>query len=98
MECILIGPILITKENKEYHNKIYELEKLFLKAKAYESSTNIMDLKMESMRGLFEGTKNLYIHANSASDMRDAIDFSEKYHVKNMIIVGGEDAVSISSI
>jgi len=87
-----------TKENKEYQNKINELEKLFLKAKAYESSTNIMDLKMESMKGLFEGTKNLYIHANSASDMRDAIDFSEKHHVKNMIIVGGEDAVSISSV
>ncbi len=87
-----------TKENKEYQNKINELEKLFLKAKAYESSTNIIDLKMESMKGLFQGTKNLYLHANSAGDIRDAIEFSEKHHVKNIIIVGGEDAVSISSL
>jgi imidazolonepropionase-like amidohydrolase len=86
-----------TKQNEEYQNKISELEKLFSKANAYESSSNIMDLKMESMKGLFNGTKNLYIHANSASDLRDAIDFSEKHHVKNIIIVGGEDALSISS-
>ena len=87
-----------TEENKEYENKIIELEKLFSKAKAYESSINIIDLKMESMKGLFDGTKNLYIHANSASDMRDAIDFSEKHLVKNIIIVGGEDALAIATI
>ena len=87
-----------TEENKEYENKISELEKLFSKAKAYESSINIIDLKMESMKGLFDGTKNLYIHANSASDMRDAIDFSEKHLVKNIIIVGGEDALAIATL
>ena len=30
--------------------------------------------------------------------MRDAIDFAENYHVKNIIIVGGEDALSIANI
>ena len=87
-----------TEENKEYENKISELEKLFSKAKAYESSINIIDLKMESMKGLFDGTKNLYIHANSASDILDAIDFSEKHLVRNIIIVGGEDALAIATI
>ena len=57
-----------TKENKEYLNKINDLEKIFLKARAYESSAKIIDIKMESMRGLFNGAKNLYIHANSASE------------------------------
>ena len=87
-----------TKQNKKYQNEINELEKLFSKANAYQATSNIMDLKMESMKGLFDGTKNLYIHSNSASDMRDAIDFSEKYHVKNIIIVGAEDALAISNI
>lgn len=86
------------KENKKYENKISELEKLFSKAKSYEVSSNIMDLKMESMKGLFDGTKNLYVHANSANEMRDGIDFCEKYQVKNIIIVGGEDALSIANI
>ena len=86
------------KENKEYKDKIDRLQTLFSKAKAYESTSNIIDLKMESMKGLFDGAKNLYIHANSANDMRDAIDFSEKYNVKNIIIVGGEDAIDIATI
>ena len=87
-----------TKQNTEYQNKITELEKLFSKANAYEASSNIMDLKMESMKGLFDGGKNLYIHANSGSDMHDAINFSERYRVKNIIIVGGEDALAISNV
>ncbi len=87
-----------TIENTEYQTKIYELEKLFSKAKSYEKSSTIIDIKMESMKGLFNGEKNLYIHANSANDMRDAIDFAEKYHIKKIIIVGGEDAFSIASI
>lgn len=86
-----------TKENKEYQVKIRELEKLFSKAKAYESLSNTIDLKMESMKGLFDGTKSLYLHSNSVSDMRDAIDFLEKHYVKNIVIVGGEDALSIAS-
>jgi len=87
-----------TKENKKYQHKITELEKLFSKAYAYHSSSNSIDLKMESMKGLFNGTKKLYIHANSASEMRDAIDFSEKHHIINMIIIGAEDAISIANI
>ena len=86
----------MTKKNKKYQNNIETFQQLFSKARAYALSSNVMDLKMESMVGLFNGTKNLYIHANSASDMRDAINFSEKHEIKNIIIVGGEDAIDIA--
>jgi len=86
------------KQNKKYQEKISELDKLFSKAKSYHLSSKIIDLKMESMRGLFDGTKKIYLHANSASDMRDAIEFSEKNNIKKLIIVGGEDALAISDI
>ena len=87
-----------TKENKKYKKKIYELEKLFAKAKAYQIFSNNIDLKMESMKGLFDGKKNLYIHANSASEIRDAIAFFEKFNIQNKIIIGGEDALAVSNI
>lgn len=87
-----------TKENKKYKKKIYELEKLFSKAKAYQIFSNNIDLKMESMKGLFDGKKNLYIHANSASEIRDAIAFFEKFNIQNKIIIGGEDALAVSNI
>ena len=53
---------------------------------------------MESLKGIFDGEKNLYIHANSASEMRDAIYFAERYHIKKIIIVGAEDALAIATI
>ena len=87
-----------TKENEKYQNKISELEKSFSKAKAYKEYSSIIDLKMESMKGLFDGSKKLYIHSNSANEIRDAISFSEKYHIPKIVIIGGEDALLISDI
>ncbi len=86
------------KQNKKYQEKINELDKLFSKANSYHLSSKIIDLKMESMKGLFDGTKKLYLHANSASDMRDAIEFSEKNNIKKIVIIGGEDALAISDV
>ena len=84
-------------KNKEYQNKIDELNKLFLKAKAY-SSSKVLDLRMESMQGLFNGKKELYIHANSVSDIRDAIEFFDKFKIPNVTIVGGEDSDDVSTL
>ena len=86
------------KKNKEYSNKIEEMGRFFKKAYAYYIASNIMDLKMESIKGLFNGNKTLYIHSNNANDMRDAIKFAKKYNIKNIVIVGGEDALKISNL
>ena len=87
-----------TKKNKEYDNKTEEITSLFSKALAYANSSNIMDLKMESMKGLFNGSKTLYVHSNKTSDMRDVIEFSNKFKIKKMVIVGGEDALKITNL
>ena len=89
------GPI---KENKDYKKKVARLDDLFKKAKAYNIISNKIDLKLESMKGLFNGNKNLYIHVNDASDIRDAIYFSQKYNIEKTVIVGGEDAIDVISL
>jgi len=53
---------------------------------------------MESMKGLFNGSKTLYIHANNASDMLDAIDFADNFEITKTVIVGAEDALKITDI
>jgi len=85
-----------TKRNKKYQEKIKEIHSLFEKALAYSTSNNLLDLKMESMKGLFSGEKNLYVHANYANDIRDAIDISKLYKIKKIILVGAEDALMVS--
>ena len=68
-----------TKVNKKYNESITTLKRFFKKANAYAKSSSLMDLKMESMKGLFNGNKTLYIHANNANDMLDAISFTNEF-------------------
>ena len=83
------------KENKKYNEIIATLKKFFKKAKSYANSSSLMDLQMESMKGLFNTNKTLYIHANNASDMLDAISFTNEFFITKTVIVGAEDALKI---
>ena len=84
-----------TKENKKYNTLITELRLFFKKASSYANSSSLIDLRMESMKGLFNGTKTLYIHADNAKDMLDAIDFTNNFEIPKTVIVGAEDALKI---
>ena len=83
------------KENKKYNEIIATLKEFFKKAKSYANSSSLMDLQMESMKGLFNTNKTLYIHANNASDMLDAISFTNEFFITKTVIVGAEDALKI---
>jgi imidazolonepropionase-like amidohydrolase len=54
------------------------------------------NVRFEAMRKVFDGTQNLYLHANSAKDMIQAVNFAKKYAVKKIVIVGGKDAWKIT--
>jgi imidazolonepropionase-like amidohydrolase len=88
----------VIKKNKDYYKKIEEIERVFNKAYAYFVSKSIIDLKMESLKGLFDGGKKLYIHSNKVNDLQDAIAFVKKYKITNPVIVGGEEAIKIKSL
>ncbi len=84
-----------TKENKKYNKHITELRNFFKEASSYANSSSLIDLRMESMKGLFNGNKTLYIHADNAKDMLDAIDFSNNFEILKIVIVGAKDALKI---
>lgn len=86
------GPL---KKNENRDTSLQELERLFIDASAYNqlkqhSSAN---LKLESMRGLFNGNKTLYIHAEYGKDIIEGIQFGKKHGIKKMVIIGGADAL-----
>ena len=86
------------EKNKRYQEQVNELKSLFSKAKSYSTNSKIMDLKMESMKGLFDGSKTLYIHCNNSSDMRNAIEFVTNFKIEKKVIIGGEDALKIKNL
>jgi len=87
------GPSPYTK-NKVYMERRAELEKFFAEAKAYCMTPKPAEknLRFEAMRGVFNGTQNLYIHADAAKDISEAVTFSKKFGITKMTIVGGSDS------
>lgn len=82
------------KMNKEINN----IEQLFREAKAYALSAPAeKNLRLESMKGLFDGSKKLYVHCGYVKEIESAVLFSKKYGVK-MVLVDGQDAWRVSAL
>lgn len=83
-----------TKGNEKYEKAIGEIKTFFDDALAYHkvSKPAITNLKMKSMKGLFEGSKTLYIHVDYAKDIIESVKFAHSYGIKNVTLVGAEDA------
>ncbi|WP_242927405.1 amidohydrolase family protein [Pontibacter vulgaris] len=74
-----------------------ELAQLMRDASVYKSGKHDNEnLKLAAMAGLFDGSKKLYIHANYGKEIIESINFAKQYGVKNMVIVGGGDAASVT--
>ncbi|MBT7895929.1 MAG: amidohydrolase family protein [Flavobacteriales bacterium] len=84
-----------TKRNDKHAEQVNRIKDLLENSLSYFKSNSEIDLKMESMKGLFSGEMNLYIHVNYANDIIDAIDISKQYKIKNLVLVGGEDAIKV---
>lgn len=82
------------KPNKNYDKAIANLNQFFADAQAYSKKKfhSEKNLRFEAMRGVFDGDKTLYIHANFIKEITEAINFSKKHEVAKMVLVGGYDA------
>ena len=79
--------------NKEYLKQTEEINSFFANSKAYLSdASKERNLVFEAMKGLFDGTQTLFIHADENKQIIDAIQFAKENGVKKMVIVGGFEA------
>ena len=84
----------VIKKSDKRDPAIAALRATFADARAYAAMTNPtpVNLKLESMRGLFSGKQNLYIRADYAKDLIEAVTFAKEMGVKKFVLVGGEEA------
>ncbi len=76
--------------NKKYEGQTTEIQNFFNNAKAYAASNvTVKDIPYEAMKGLENGTKTLFIHADGEKEIIDAILFKKKNNIQKMTIVGG---------
>lgn len=81
----------------EYDKQVEELHRFFGEAKAYSQkpAPEVKNPRFESMRGLFDGSQNLYIHSGNAKTMQEAVLFAGQYGIRP-VLVGASDAWMIT--
>lgn len=87
-----------TKKNEKRPELINTLEQTFGDAKAYAelSPATTTNLRLEAMKGLFKGSQNLYVRANYAKDIVEAVLFAQKFGISKVVIVGGDEALKVA--
>jgi imidazolonepropionase-like amidohydrolase len=79
--------------------KIETIKAFFHDAKAYyqEKTHAANNLKLEAVRGLFEGKQKLFVRANEVKQMLLAMDIAKTFGFK-LVIVGGTEAYQIADL
>jgi imidazolonepropionase-like amidohydrolase len=77
-----------------YDRNVEALEKIFTDAEAYKAlpSPENKNLRLESLRGLFDGTKTLFISCSEPKGIIAAISFGKRHGVKKMVLAGADEA------
>lgn len=81
------------KKNDKYAEQVREIETFFTEAEAYlrRAPSEDKNLKFEAVKGLFDGTKKLYIHTNGVKGIESGVLFAQKHGVQP-VVVGGRDS------
>lgn len=80
--------------NPSYASNVESVKKTFLDAISFgKLSVKDKNLKLESMLGLFDGSKLLMIHTNSAKSIVESVKFAQEMGVKRIGVVSGTDAL-----
>ena len=91
------------RKSKTYDQSKHEITTYFSEAKAYsaaypEASSKEMDVRHEGMRGLFDGSLALYVHADDARSISEAVHFKREMGISRMVIVGGYDSYLVADL
>lgn len=84
---------------KEAYEKIDGMKIFFKEAKAWlaEPTHEETNLKFAAVKGLYDKTQKLYIHANTVKQLLAALDFVKEFGF-DVVIVGGSDSWQVADL
>lgn len=84
---------------REALDKIEGIKSFFREAKAYNATDTHEEsnLKFSAVKGLFDKSQKLYVHANTVKQMLVALDFVKEFGF-DVVIVGGSDSWQIADL
>ena len=76
-----------------------QMNSYFAEAKAYAEIAKpaVINLRFEAMRGLFDGTKKLFVNADGAKEIQQAVAFAKKFGLSE-VIVGGKESYLVTGL
>ena len=81
------------EKNKDYEEQVRELRAFMDEAVAYskKGETETTNLRFAALGPVFGGERKLYLHAQRAQDIMDAVLFGKSYGA-DVVLVGGRDS------
>jgi imidazolonepropionase-like amidohydrolase len=79
--------------------KVEEVKSFFREAKAYNAvaTHDETNLKLEAVKGLYDKSQKLYVHASTVRQILVAIDFVKEFGFE-VVIVGGSESYQIADL
>ena len=86
-------------QRQKIQNNLNAVELVFKEAKAYSLNNSPLEknLKYEAMRGLFNGSKKLYVHCDYVKEIVSAVNMVKHYGIK-MVLVDGADSYRVTDL
>lgn len=85
--------------NKKYEEEKDRLFTFFTQAKAYASAETVTkkNIRFEAMRGVFNGSTILYVHADKQKEILAALQFVRQFGIPKTVMVGAKEAYKVTS-
>ncbi|MGB5977278.1 MAG: amidohydrolase, partial [Cyclobacteriaceae bacterium] len=82
------------KKNEEYDTNVETLRTYLTEASAYANmdESGSENLKLEAARGLFDGSKSLFIHAEYMKEIVESVTLAKELGVKKIVLAGADEA------
>mgnify|MGYP002629005851 CR=1 FL=1 len=85
--------------NKNYDDEVRSILDLFIDSKHYFENPPVeINLKLEALKGVFDGSKSVFVNVNNAKEIMSAITELKAIEVSNLVIVGGRDAYYVKDL
>ncbi len=91
---------VVRERSAERQRRLQELERLFgeAAARARRPDAAPSDVRIRALARLFDGSATLFVHAEQAQDIQEAVLFADRMGVKRTVIVGGYDAWRVADL
>ena len=84
-------------DQKNYHKRTAELDQYLAEAKTYQTNAKKEHLPHAALKGTFDGTQKVYLHAKEKRQILDGISLLKQHGIDNIVLVGGDDAYLITA-